>query len=159
MAVTIDTPVALAHLSLPSMKNKGWGRIINISSIVAFSQGGKGHTLYPAGKSFLVKFSQSLNAEMKAQNIFVSAVCPGFVKTEFHIANNTADQMRNMSAWYWQNPEDIAKEGWRRNNKGVEVIVPGFAPKCAATLMKLVPEQILTPLSRMAADKYYVDGG
>ncbi len=159
LTVTIDAPMSLTHLALPKMIEKGWGRIINISSITAFSQGGKGHTLYPAGKSFLVKFSQSLNAEVQAHGIHVSAICPAFVKTEFHIANDMEDQIRNQDAWYWQTPEEIATEAWRRNERGVEVIVPGFVPKIAATVLKLVPEQFSKPFTRKAAESYYVGDG
>ncbi|MEM1397855.1 MAG: SDR family NAD(P)-dependent oxidoreductase, partial [Pseudomonadota bacterium] len=77
--LTVKTPVAFSHLVLPAMLERGWGRIINIASIAAFSSGGKGHTLYPAGKSFLIKFSQSLSAETKPSGIHVTAVAPGFV--------------------------------------------------------------------------------
>ncbi len=159
LSVTINASVALTHLVLSDMMKKKWGRIINISSMTAFSHGGKGHTLYPAGKSFLVKFSQSLNSEMREHGIQISAICPGFVKTEFLEANNTADQMRNMDAWYWQSPKEIATESWRRNNKGAEVIVPGIAPKCIAVMLKLIPEQLLTPLTRKAAADHYVGDG
>ncbi len=159
LAVTVEAPTALSHLVLGDMIKNRWGRIINISSMTAFSQGGKGHTLYPGGKSFLVKFSQSLNAEMKDYGVHVSAVCPGFVKTEFHLANDMDEQMRNKDSWYWQTPEDIAVESWRRNEKGVEVIVPGFMPKIAATFLKLVPEQLSTPFTRKAAEGYYVGDG
>lgn len=67
--------------------------------------------------------------------------------------------MRNKDAWYWQTPEDIAVESWRRNEKGVEVIVPGFVPKIAATFLKLVPEQLSTPFTRKAAEGYYAGDG
>ncbi len=159
LEVTLNAPVALSHLAAQSMLAQGRGRIINISSMTAFSSGGKGHTLYPAAKSFLVKFSQSLNAELKEHGIQVSAVAPGFVKTEFLEANGTAEAMRNTDGWYWQTPEEIAEESWRRNERGVEVIVPGFAPKCAAVLLKFVPEQLLTPLTRKAAAGQYVGDG
>ena len=159
LAVTVDAPMALAHLVLPDMMANGWGRLINISSIAALSHGGKGHTLYPAGKSFLIKFSQSLNAEMKDHGIFVSAVCPGFVKTEFHVANDTADQMKKTARPFWQAPEVIAEESWRRNDRGVEVIVPGMAPKVAAFLLKALPEPLVTMLTRQAAADHYVGDG
>lgn len=159
LAVTIEAPIALSHLVLPQMMKKQSGRIINISSITAFSHGGKGHTLYPAGKSFLVKFSQSLNEELKPYGINVSAVCPGFVKTEFMEVNNPESNMRDSDAWFWQSPEEIATESWRRNERGAEVIVPGIAPKCIAAMMKYLPEQLVAPLTRKAAAEHYVGDG
>ncbi|NJO35802.1 MAG: SDR family NAD(P)-dependent oxidoreductase, partial [Rhodospirillales bacterium] len=60
--LTMVTPVALIHAVLPAMLERRFGRIINVGSIASLSSGAKGNTLYPAGKSFLLKFSQSLNA-------------------------------------------------------------------------------------------------
>ena len=154
--LSVTGPVALSRHVLPGMISRGWGRIINISSITAFSSGGKGHTLYPASKSFVVKFSQSLNAEVAEKGVFVTAVCPGFVDTEFQQANNMSDKMASTPKFLKQTPEEVAEEAWLRNDRGVEVVVPGLLPKFAAATMKLVPEQILTPLTRSAAAKYYV---
>ncbi len=105
---------------------RGWGRIINISSIAALSSGGKGNTLYPAGKSFLLKFSQSLNAEVRARGVHVTAVLPGFVATEFQAANNIPNEggaTRRLA----QTAEEVAAEAWARNEKGHEIVVPGRA--------------------------------
>ena len=154
--LSVTGPVALSRLVLPGMIARGFGRIINISSITAFSSGGKGHTLYPASKSFVVKFSQSLNAEVAAKGVFVTAVCPGFVDTEFQQANNMADKMASTPKFLKQTAEEVASEAWARNDRGVEVVVPGLLPKIAAATLKLVPEQIVTPITRSAAEKYYV---
>lgn len=154
--LSVNGPVALTRHVLPGMIEKGWGRIINVSSITAFSSGGKGHTLYPASKSFIVKFSQSLNAEVASRGVNVTAVCPAFVDTEFQQANNMADKMASVPHFLKQSAEEVAAETWRRNDRGVEVVVPGFLPKIAAGAMKLVPEQILTPMTRAAAAKYFV---
>ncbi len=153
--LSVSGPVALSYHCLKGMLEKGWGRIINMSSITAFSSGGKGHTLYPASKGFIVKFSQSLNAEVAEKGVYVTAVCPGFVDTEFQHANNMAEKMASTPKLLKQSPEEVAEEAWRRNDKGVEVVVPGFLPKIAAASMKLIPEQILTPITRKAAAKYY----
>ncbi len=156
LELSVNGPVALAHYCLGGMLEKGWGRIINVSSITAFSTGGKGHTLYPASKSFIVKFSQSLNAEVSEKGVHVTAVCPGFVDTEFQKANNMADKMASTPKFLMQSAQEVAEEAWRRNEYGVEVVVPGILPKIAAALMKLIPEQITTPLTRRAAAKYYI---
>lgn len=156
LELSVTGPVSLSHHVLPGMVERGWGRIINISSITAFSSGGKGHTLYPASKSFIVKFSQSLNAEVASKGVHVTAVCPGFVDTEFQQANNMADKMSSTPTFLKQTADEVADEAWRRNDRGVEVVVPGFLPKIAAASLKLIPEQIVTPITRAAANKYYV---
>lgn len=155
LELTVVTPAALAHAFLPGMLERRFGRIINISSIAALSSGGKGNTLYPAGKSFLLKFSQSLNAEVKDRGVHVTAVLPGFVATEFQAANNIPME-GGAPRRFSQTPEEVAKEAWARNEKGDEIVVPGAAPKLAAALMRILPEPWMRALTRRAAEKYYV---
>lgn len=153
--LTVSTPAALAHICLPGMLAQRYGRIVNVSSIAALSSGGKGNTLYPAGKAFLLKFSQSLNAEVKDRGVHVTAVLPGFVATEFQAANNIpmdGGAARNFS----QTPEEVAREAWTRNERGHEIVVPGMPPKLAAALMRALPETWMRTLTRSAAEKYYV---
>ncbi len=156
LELTVVTPAALAHAFLPAMLEQGFGRIINISSIAALSSGGKGNTLYPAGKSFLLKFSQSLNAEVRRRGVHVTAVLPGFVATEFQAANNIPMEEGGASRRFAQTPEEVAAEAWARNEKGHEIVVPGGLPKFAAAMMRALPEPWMRALTRRAAEKYYV---
>lgn len=156
LELTVVTPAALAHAFLPNMLARSWGRIINVSSIAALSSGAKGNTLYPAGKSFLLKFSQSLNAEVKARGVHVTAVLPGFVSTEFQAANNIPMEGGGATRRFSQTPEEVAQEAWARNEKGHEIVVPGGPPKLAAAFMRFLPETWMRALTRAAAEKYYV---
>lgn len=156
LELTVKTPIALAHAFIKPMIEKGWGRIINISSITALSSGGKGHTLYPAAKSFLLKFSQSLAAEVAEKGVHVTAVLPGFVNTEFQEAIGMADKMNGSTKRFAQTPEEVAEEAFARNEKGAEIVVPGLLPKVAAAFMRYTPEICLRALTRPAAEKYYV---
>jgi hypothetical protein len=156
LELTIRTPMALARLFLPSMLERGWGRIINVSSITALSSGGKGHTLYPAGKAFLLKFSQSLAAEVAARGVHVTAVLPGFVNTEFQEAIGMAEAMKGSTRRFAQSAAEVATEAFARNDKGVEIVVPGLMPKFAAAFLRYTPEICMRALTRPAAAKYYV---
>jgi len=156
LELTIRTPVALAHAFIPHMIEKQWGRIINISSMTALSSGGKGHTLYPAGKAFLLKFSQSLNAEVAEKGVYVTAVLPGFVSTEFQRSIGMAEKMDGAGRRFAQTAAEVAEEAWRRNDRGAEIVVPGALPKLAAVCLRYLPEQLMRALTRPAAAKYYV---
>ena len=156
LELTIVTPAALTHALLPGMLERRWGRIINVSSIAALSSGAKGNTLYPAGKSFLLKFSQSLNAEVRTRGVFVTAVLPGFVSTEFQAANAIPMEENGAARRFAQTAAEVARESWARNDKGHEIVVPGAPPKIAAALMRALPEPLMRALTRRAAEKYYV---
>ena len=64
----------------PMMKARA-GRIVNVSSVVAFS-GNAGQTNYAAAKAGMVGFSKSLAREVGSRNITVNAVAPGFIETD-----------------------------------------------------------------------------
>ncbi len=76
---------------LRAMLKAQWGRIINISSIVALS-GNPGQTNYSASKAGMVGFSKSLALEIASRNITVNVVAPGFIATDMTAAMTEAQQ-------------------------------------------------------------------
>src|SRR5690554_3664463 len=71
----------LTKLAVKGMTKARWGRIINISSVVA-SMGNAGQTNYAAAKAGMEGFSRSLAKEVGSRNITVNCVAPGFIETD-----------------------------------------------------------------------------
>ena len=128
----------LCHLVLPGMKAKGWGRIINLSSIAAFSPPGAS-LLYTGIKSYVLGMSQSLDMELKPQGIHVTALCPGFTHSEFHDAMGTRDVANKLPNMLWQEAEDVVREGWNSVMSGKPVCVPGTVNKIIAGSIRPLP--------------------
>jgi NAD(P)-dependent dehydrogenase (short-subunit alcohol dehydrogenase family) len=84
MAIHFWAPYRMIQTVLPIMRGAGAGRIINIASI-----GGKiavPHLApYCAGKFALVGLSSALRVELAKENIFVTTVCPGLMRTGSHV--------------------------------------------------------------------------
>jgi NAD(P)-dependent dehydrogenase (short-subunit alcohol dehydrogenase family) len=84
---------------LPQMKNRQFGRIINIASIggkVAFP-----HLLpYTASKFALVGYSEGLRAELTQHNVFVTTVCPGLMRTGSPRNADFTGQPEKEYAWF-----------------------------------------------------------
>ena len=92
------------------MLRRRWGRIVNISSLAAFS-GSVGQTNYSAAKGALVAFTKSLAAEVGAFGVTVNAVAPGFVDTEmiaFLTKEVREDFLKRVPVQRFGRPEDIA---------------------------------------------------
>ena len=147
----------LAHGVIPGMTERGWGRIVNIASLAAFAPGAAGYTLYPAAKSFAVKFSQALDAELRDRGVKVTAVCPGFTQTEFAKASGTQHLMDQAPRRFWQTPEAVAAETIDANEAGKVVLVPGWHNKLVAGLMQTLPDSLLSALIRVGGAKYRVE--
>ncbi len=128
----------LCHRVLPGMRARGWGRIINLSSLAAFSPPGAS-LLYTGIKSYVLGISQSLDMELKPQGIHVTALCPGFTRSEFHDTMGTRDAADKLPGLLWQEADEVVREGWNAVMKGKPVCVPGLVNKVVASSMRPLP--------------------
>ena len=79
--VNLDGLFNTTHAVVPSMVEAGWGRILNLSSIVA-QMGNFGQANYAATKGAVISFTETLARELARKNITVNAVAPGFIETD-----------------------------------------------------------------------------
>jgi len=79
--VDLGGPYNVTKAVLPSMIDKSWGRIINVSSIVG-QTGNFGQANYAAAKGGLIAFTKTLARELAKKNITANAVAPGFILTD-----------------------------------------------------------------------------
>ncbi|UCF98060.1 MAG: SDR family oxidoreductase [Spirochaetaceae bacterium] len=80
-AVNLDGAFYLCKACLPSMRQRKWGRIINICSFAAKSGGITAGTAYSVSKSAMIGLTFSLAAETTATGITVNGIAPAYVKT------------------------------------------------------------------------------
>jgi short-subunit dehydrogenase len=148
------TPCALAHAVIPGMLDQGSGSILNIASIAGFSPGVAGNTLYPAVKSLMIKFSQSLDAEYRARGLKVTAVCPGSTISEFAHAARIPGRERLTPGLGVQTAEAVATGAIRANAAGRLVYIPGWPNRLAVGLMRALPESLVRALINAGAAHY-----
>ncbi|MBA7625675.1 3-oxoacyl-[acyl-carrier-protein] reductase FabG [subsurface metagenome] len=95
----------------PYMIEKKWGRVVNIGSCYSLVSRA-GRSAYASAKSGLNGLTRTAALEYAAHNIFVNAVCPGFVDTEMTRQNNTPKQIEKICAQIPLNrlasPEEVA---------------------------------------------------
>ena len=146
--VMVTAVTELAHLVIPGMKERGYGRIVNLSSLAALLPPAAS-LLYTGIKSYVLNVSQALDMELRPYGIHVTALCPGFTHSEFHDVMGTRDAATSkLPSMMWQNPEDVVREGWRAVERGTPVCVPGMVNKVTAAAAKPIPTRIGYHLGR-----------
>jgi 3-oxoacyl-(acyl-carrier-protein) reductase len=83
--VNLKGPVQMTHLFLPQMVEKGWGRVINITSVIG-QMGNFGQANYAAAKGGLDAFTKSVAREVARKGVTVNCVAPGFIRTDMTAA-------------------------------------------------------------------------
>ncbi|MEO9079126.1 MAG: SDR family oxidoreductase [Rhodanobacter sp.] len=154
MQVLMTAPTELAWRLLPSMRERGHGRIINVASLAGHMPGTAGHTLYAASKAYLIKFSQSLALENSARGVHVCALCPGFTWSEFHDVTGTRDKMNKLPDFMWLSAEDVVDQGIAAVQRGQAVYVPGRVNRTIKAVTELLPDRLSLWLSARQARRY-----
>lgn len=140
--VMITAPTELCHRFVPGMRERGFGRIVNVASLAGLVPAAAGHTLYAASKAYLIKFSESLALENRHHGIHVCALCPGFTLSEFHDVTGSRDKVSTMPAWIWLRADTVVREGLDAVERGDVVYVNGLHYRALKALFKLLPDRI-----------------
>mgnify|MGYP006180778059 FL=1 len=135
--VLVRTPMRLMHVALPGMKERNKGVIINVSSVAGWIAGGT----YSASKSYLTVLSESLHTELAATNVKISALCPGFTRTEFHQRGGMS--MKGLPAFLWLNSDKLVTTAWKEAIAGKAVSVPGWQYQLLTFVMRNAPRSLV----------------
>ena len=121
------------------MKKQGYGRILNVASSAGLLPAGPYMATYYATKSYVVSITKAVAEELKEQgsNIYVGALCPGPVDTEFNENADVIFALRGIT------PRFCVKEAIHGMKKKQVIIVPSLKMKLAVMGQKLLPANIL----------------
>lgn len=132
--------VAVTEMVLPYLSSGS--RIIQFASAAAFlPQPGFG--VYAATKSFVLSYSRALAKELKSKRIYVTAVCPGTVNTEFLPDALNGKELAPYKKLVLSKPKAVAKLAVSDSLKGKELSVYGPFMKGFRLLCKLLPHSLI----------------
>ncbi|HEV3271593.1 MAG TPA: SDR family oxidoreductase [Candidatus Methylacidiphilales bacterium] len=112
LQVNLTSPVRLTQAVLPGMKERGWGRVLNVSSIFSLVTKEK-RAAYSMTKAGLNAFTRSVTVEYGPFGILANTLCPGYVETAMTRQNNTPREIEAINATIPlrrpAQPEEIAR--------------------------------------------------
>lgn len=94
LAVNLDGAFYLARAFMEDMKRRGWGRIVNVTSLAAKTGGITAGTAYSVSKGALISLTFSLAAELAPYGVTVNGIAPAYVKTPMITVQLTEEQRR-----------------------------------------------------------------
>jgi short-subunit dehydrogenase len=138
LQVLVRAVLRLTHAALGGMVERQSGDVINVSSVAGFTTGGRGAT-YVACKAWVTAFSESLGLQLAGTGVHVSALCPGFTRTEFHArAGMDPDKVPER---LWLDADSVVATGLRDHRRGRTVSIPGMPYKALVVATRLAPRR------------------
>ena len=131
--VLVRTPMRLMHVALPLMKQRDRGVVINVSSVASFIAGGT----YSASKSYLTVLTESMHTELAGTNVKISALCPGFTRTEFHQRGRMS--MKGLPNFMWLDSDELVAQAWSDALKGKAISIPGWQYQLLVFVIQRLP--------------------
>jgi short-subunit dehydrogenase len=135
----VEAAMRLTHAALPAMLERGSGRIVNVASVAGFVPRGT----YGAVKGWLISFSRWANVVYGPRGVTVTAVCPGFVHTNFHERLGLPPGEEGVPTGMWLDAEKVVHEGLRDAARGRSVSVPSWRYKALVVASRLLPDAIV----------------
>ncbi len=138
----VRAPMHLMDAAVKSMSGRGGGAIINVASVAAFTPRGA----YSAHKAWLVNLSRWADIQYDDVNIQVQALCPGFVRTEFHQRGEM--DISGVPRWMWLNSDKLVKASLKDLQKDKAVSIPSLRYKILATIAQYAPKSLVARIAR-----------
>jgi len=129
----------LTRAALPGMLDRGHGGVINVASTAGLVPG-RGST-YGASKAFVVSLSEGLAMSLRGTGVRVQALCPGFVRTEFHRRANI--DMSSTPNWAYVDDDYLVATSMADLRANRPLSIPGTLYKTIYVLTRLAPRSLV----------------
>jgi uncharacterized protein len=135
----VEVAMRLTHAALPAMLARGEGRIVNVASVAGFVPRGT----YGAVKGWLISFSRWANVAYAPRGVTVTAVCPGFVHTNFHERLGLPPGQEGVPPGMWLDAETVVREGLRDAARGRAVSIPSWRYTLLVAASRVLPDRVV----------------
>jgi short-subunit dehydrogenase len=150
VALNVQALVELTTAALDAMvaRHRGW--LLQVSSLAGFVPA-PGAAVYAATKAFVTSLAEALSEELRGSGVAVSALCPGFTRTEFHARSGSDTATDRVPRWAWMSAESVAAAGLHGLATGTVVVVPGTGYRLLASVAAVLPHRLVRRVSGLVA--------
>ena len=141
--VLVVAVMRLTHAALGAMVERGAGAVINVSSVAGYLPRGT----YGAAKAYVTALSEWADITYGEKGVQVMALCPGFVKTEFHERMEVGRDA--VPSFLWLDVDDLVDGALKDLDAGRRLSVPSKRYKALSTLARHTPWGLLGGLQSM----------
>jgi len=134
--VLVTAVLRLSHAALGPMLERGEGTLINVASVAAFLPRGT----YSAAKRYVVSFTEWVDLTYRDRGVRAMALCPGFVRTEFHARMGVGQ--KSAPGWMWLDVERLVREALEDLDKGRRVSIPSKRYKVLSAIAQYTPASL-----------------
>jgi short-subunit dehydrogenase len=150
--VMVRAVMLTCHAAGRAMRARGRGAVVNVSSVASFIANGS----YSAHKAFVTVFSEGLASELAGTGVTVTAVCPGFTRTEFH--QRARMRVSRLPGGLWMDADDVVQQALADVAAGKVVSVPGAQWKVVATMVRVMPRPLVRASALRVLDRFRTRG-
>ncbi|GAA4998935.1 SDR family NAD(P)-dependent oxidoreductase [Actinopolymorpha pittospori] len=142
--VLVGAVMRLSKAAAVSMVGRRTGAIINISSLAGYAPSGT----YGAAKAYVTSFTEGLAGELHGTGVRVFAVCPGYVRTEFH--QRAGLTVKGLPGFMWLTIDEVVNATLRHLDSGRNdpVLVPTLRYRVLAAGAKHLPRPLVRSVAR-----------
>ncbi|TLS41888.1 SDR family oxidoreductase [Streptomyces montanus] len=148
LKVHCEAVLRLTSAATESMRDRGRGGVVNVASVAAFVPRGT----YGASKAWVVQFTQGAAKDLAGSGVRLMALCPGFVRTEFHQRAGMGTD--NIPKWMWLDADKLVTAALADLARGKSLSIPDPRYKALMGIVKVTPRALLGGISTKTGRKY-----
>ncbi|MCX4906074.1 SDR family oxidoreductase [Streptomyces sp. NBC_00878] len=148
LKVHCEAVLRLTSAATEAMRARGRGGVVNVASVAAFLPRGT----YGASKAWVVQFTQGAAKDLAGSGVRLMALCPGFVRTEFHERAGMGTD--NIPNWMWLDADKLVTSALADLARGKSLSIPDPRYKAMMGVVKVTPRGLLGGLSSKTGRKY-----
>lgn len=142
-----EAVLRLTSAAVEPMCERGHGAVINVASVAAFVSRGT----YGASKAWVVQFTEGVARDLTGSGVRLMALCPGFVRTEFH--ERAGMDTSSIPGWMWLDADRVVAAALSDLARRRTLSVPDVRYKALLGLARVAPRGLVGGISSRTGRK------